>query len=481
MSGPGPSLRSVVPTAGRGRRLGVLAICCLSLFIVGIDTTIVNVALPSLSVDLHATVSGLQWVVDAYTLVLASLLVLGGSSGDRLGRKRVFLTGLVVFSTASLLCSLAPTLPVLVVFRMVQGVGGSMLNPVALSIITTAFPDRRERAQAIGVWAALIGVSMALGPVLGGILVDSVGWRSVFWINIPIGLAAIVLTALFVPESRSEHPRRLDPVGQVLVLTVLAALVYGIIEAPGVGMSAPRILGAFALAVAALCILLWYEPRREEALLEFVFFRSVPFTGAAVVAVAGFAALGSFLFLNTLYLQETRGLSPLDAGLFTLPMATMTVVAATVSGWILGSRGPRFPLVGGGLGLTMGALMLTRVEPGTSLAWLFVAYFLFGTGLGLINPAIGNTAVSGMPPARAGVAAAIASAARQVGASIGVALVGAATASALRTRSGPQPAVSTSGWWIVVGCAVVVTAVGVYSTTRRAQATADRLAVRIAA
>jgi EmrB/QacA subfamily drug resistance transporter len=465
----------------RGRRLAVLAICCLSLFIVGIDTTIVNVALPSLSVDLHATVSGLQWVVDAYTLVLASLLVLGGSSGDRLGRKRVFLTGLVVFSAASLLCSLAPTLPVLVVFRMVQGVGGSMLNPVALSIITNTFPDRRERAQAIGVWAALIGVSMALGPVLGGILVDSVGWRSVFWINIPIGLAAIVLTVLFVPESRAERPRRVDPVGQVLVLTVLAALVYGIIEAPGGGLSSPRILAAFAVAVAALVALLRYEPRREDALLEFVFFRSVPFTGAAVVAVAGFAALGSFLFVNTLYLQETRGLSPLDAGLYTLPMAAMTVVAATVSGWILGARGPRLPLVGGGLGLTLGALMLTRVEPGTSLGWLFAAYFLFGSGLGLINPAIGNTAVSGMPPARAGVAAAIASAGRQVGASIGVALVGAATASALRTPGASgRPGVSTSGWWIVVGCAVVVAAVGLLSTTRRAQATADRLAVLIA-
>ena len=206
----------------RLQRLLILGICCLSLLIVGLDSTIVNVALPSIRNDLHASVSGLQWVIDAYTLVLASLLMLSGSTADRIGRKRVFQTGLVVFSLGSLLCGLAPTLDLLIAFRVVQAIGGSMLNPVAMSIIRNVFDDPRERAMAIGMWGAVFGLSIALGPVLGGALVDSIGWPSVFFVNVPIGAIALVLTAAFVPESRAEHPRRLDPVGQLLVIAALA-------------------------------------------------------------------------------------------------------------------------------------------------------------------------------------------------------------------------------------------------------------------
>ncbi len=215
------------------RRLLVLAICCMSLFIVGLDVTIVNVALPSIGRDLHAGVSGLQWVIDAYTLVLASLLMLSGSTADRVGRRRTFQTGLALFSLGSLLCSLAPGLGWLVGFRMLQAIGGSMLNPVAMSIITNTFIKPKERARAIGVWGGVIGLSMALGPVTGGLLVDTVGWRSIFWVNVPVGIAAIVLTALFVPESKAPSARRIDPVGQFLVIVMLATLVYGLIEGPG--------------------------------------------------------------------------------------------------------------------------------------------------------------------------------------------------------------------------------------------------------
>src|SRR5580692_9825977 len=187
------------------RRYLVLAICCMSLFIVGLDSTIVNVALPSIGRSLHAGVSGLQWTVDAYTLVLASLLMLSGATADRIGRKRVFMTGLIVFTLGSGLCSLAPGLGWLVAFRMLQAVGGSMLNPVAMSIITNTFTDRAERARALGAWGGTFALSVALGPVLGGLLVQSVGWRGVFWVNIPVGLAAIALTARFVPESRAPR------------------------------------------------------------------------------------------------------------------------------------------------------------------------------------------------------------------------------------------------------------------------------------
>src|SRR5690242_6290614 len=317
----------------------------MSLFIVGLDSTIVNVALPSIGRELHASVSGLQWTIDAYALVLASLLMFSGSTADRIGRRKTFQAGLAVFTVGSLLCSLAPGLGWLVAFRMVQALGGSMLNPVAMSIIANTFTDTRERARAIGIWGAVFGLSMALGPVIGGALVVSVGWRSIFWVNIPVGIAAIILTALVVPESRAAHPRRVDPVGQVLIIVMLASLTYAIIEGPRLGWGSATILGLFGVAAAAATALAIYEPRREEPLLDLRFFRSAPFTGAVVIAITAFSALAGFLFLNTLYLQDARHLSALHAGLYTLPMAAMTVLAAPLAGRITGQRGPRVPLL----------------------------------------------------------------------------------------------------------------------------------------
>src|SRR5580658_1528639 len=283
------------------RRMLILAICCMSLLIVGLDVTIVNVALPSIGSELHASVSGLQWTIDAYTLVLASLLMLSGSTADRLGRRRTFVVGLLTFVAGSLLCSLAPNLTTLVIFRMVQAAGGSMLNPVAMSIITNTFIVPRERAQAIGVWAAVVGVSMALGPVVGGLLVTSVGWRSIFWINIPVAVTAVVLALRYIPESKAAVARKVDVPGQVLVIMLLASLTYGIIEAPDRGWSSPVIVGAFAVAAISLMALLVWEQRASEPLIDLRFFRSVPFSSATLVAIA---ALGGFLFLNTLYLQD---------------------------------------------------------------------------------------------------------------------------------------------------------------------------------
>ena len=224
----------------------------MSLLIVGLDSTIVNVALPAIHRSFHSALSGLQWTIDAYTLVLASLLMLSGSTADRLGRQRVFQVGLVLFSLGSLLCALAPSLGMLIAARVLQAIGGSMLNPVAMSIIRNVFEEPRERAQAIGVWGGVIGISMALGPVLGGALVDSVGWRAVFLVNVPIGIVAIILTALYVPESRADRPRRLDPVGQILVILGLATLTYAIIDGPSAGWTAARTLGLFAISVISL-------------------------------------------------------------------------------------------------------------------------------------------------------------------------------------------------------------------------------------
>ncbi|MEU8269542.1 MFS transporter [Sphaerisporangium sp. NPDC049002] len=464
----------------RRRRMLVLLICCMSLLIVGLDNTIVNVALPSIERDLRAPVSGMQWTIDAYTLVLASLLLLSGSTGDRVGRRRTFQIGLVVFAAGSLLCGLAPSLGWLVAFRVLQAIGGSMLNPVAMSIITNTFTEPRERARAIGVWGGVVGISMALGPVVGGALVDTTGWRSIFWINVPVAVAALLLTALYVPESRAPRPRRIDPVGQVLVIVTLASLTYAIIEVPSRGWNSPVIIAFSAAAVAALAALIVYELRRPEPLIELRFFRSVPFSGASVIAVSAFSGFGAFLFLNTLYLQDVRNLSPFHAGLCTLPIAAMAVVFAPLSGRLVGERGSRPSLIMAGVAITASGLMLTRLTVTTPIPWLLAGYTVFGFGFAMVNAPVTNTAVSGMPLAQAGVAAAVASTSRQVGQSLGVAVAGSVLAFGMTgpLREGFTTA-SLPGWWIVAGYGAVVLLLGIITTGRWAKSTAERTAARL--
>jgi EmrB/QacA subfamily drug resistance transporter len=443
----------------------ILLICCTSLFLVGLDITVVNVALPTIGRELDADVSALQWTVDAYTLVLASLLMFAGSTADRFGRRRVFVTGLSVFSIASVLCSLAPSAGFLIAFRVLQAVGGSMLNPVAMSIVANTFTNPRERAQAVGVWGAVFGISMALGPIVGGAVVSAIGWRWIFLVNLPVGIAAIALTLRYVPESRAPRPRRFDPAGQALVIVLLATLTFAIIEAPSLGWTSPGIVAAFAAAAAALVGLLVHEPRREEPLIDLRFFRSIPFSSAIGTSVAAFFAFGGFLFLNTLYLQQARGLSPVEAGLATVPLALMTVVASPLSGRIVGRHGPRVPLAIAGTGLVTGSAMLIGIDSATPLWWLLTAYVVFGLGLGFVNAPITNTAVSGMPRAQAGVAAAIATTSRQVGQTLGVAVAGALAGQA--------------GWWTLTACGALVLVLGVVATGARARESARRTAAQL--
>ncbi len=458
----------------------MLGICCLSLFIVGLDSTIVNVALPSIGRELRASVSGLQWTIDAYALVLASLLLFSGSTADRIGRRRTFQAGLALFTLGSLLCSLAPGLGWLVAFRMLQAVGGSMLNPVAMSIIANTFTDPAERARAIGVWGGVFGLSMALGPIVGGALVDSVGWRGIFWVNIPVGIAAVVLTALFVPESRADRHRRPDPVGQVLIIVLLASLSYAIIEGPGSGWGSAKILSLFGVAVLALAAFVGYELRRDDPLIDPRFFRSAPFAGATAAAVSAFAALGGFLFLNTLYLQDVRGFSALTAGLYLLPMAVTMAACAPLSGRIVAAWGARVPLVTAGIALIAGGVLLTRLTEATGAGFLVLGYLVFGIGSGMVNAPITNTAVSGMPRQQAGVAAAVASASRQVGTSLGVAVMGSALDAGLHgaLRTGFVPA-SQPGWWIVAACGAVIVILGIVTAGSWARRTAARTAAAL--
>ena len=419
-----PSEAQGAPAGAARRRTLTLVACSLSLFMALMDSTVVNVALPSIQRHFHATFSDLQWIVDGYVLVLASLLLLSGSLGDRLGRRRVFLTGLGIFSVGSLLCSLSPSLGWLVGFRMLQAVGGSMLTPSTLAIIANTFREPRERAAAIGVWGGVSGLSMASGPVVGGVLVQAIDWRAVFWVNLPIGALAVAMALAFIAESRAPRPRRLDVAGQSLAALFLAILTYALIEAPNDGWASARILALLGLAGAALAGFVVAELRAREPLLDLKFFRNPSFSGAAAIAVMAFVILTGFVFLNTLYLQEVRGATPLQAGLYTLPATGLIFLVAPVSGQLTGRIGARLPLALAGAFFFASMAMLLYATPTVPYSYLLVAYALLGIGSGLVNAPITNAAVSGMPPERAGAASAVASTARNVGSVLGVALLG---------------------------------------------------------
>jgi EmrB/QacA subfamily drug resistance transporter len=469
-----PAPAAIVVT--RGRRGLLLAVCCMSLFMVGLDNTIVNVGLPSIGRDLHAGVSGLQWTVAAYTIVLAALLMLAGALADRIGRRTIFQVGLSLFTLGSWMCSLAPSLGWLIAFRVLQGVGGSMLNPAALGIITNTFTGPAERARAIGVWDGVFGLSMALGPVLGGVLVGYVGWRGIFWANIPVGLAAISLTSLFVPDSKAPQSRRADPVGQVLIIVMLGALAYAIIEGPARGWGSPEIFGFFLLSVAALAVLLAYEPRRAQPMIDLRYFRSVPFTGANLTAICAIAAMAGFLFLSTLYLQDVRGLSALQAGLTILPMPVVMALCAPVAGRIVARRGSRIPLVIAGAAITLSSAALSRLTGTTPHLYLILSYGLFGVGAGMVSSPITNGVMSGVPKSQAGMASGLNSSSRQLGQSLGVAIVGSVLAASIRgSMQVGFVRASLAGWWILAGCGYAVLLLGLVCTTRWAKATAARL------
>ncbi|MET9856146.1 MFS transporter [Streptomyces sp. NPDC006450] len=443
-----PAGTAAGPAPGARRRWTVLAVCALSMFLIGVDTTIVNVGLPAIGRGLEVGTRGLEWVVDSYTVVMASLLIASGALADRFGRRRVFRCGLVVFGLASLACALAPSLGMLVAARAVQGVGASMLSPVALAIVVNAMPDPRERARAIGIWASVFGLSMAAGPVIGGALIAAFGWRSVFWINAPVIVCALVLVAVFVPESRGQRARRIDLPGQVLLTTALCVSVGVLIEGPRIGWTSPAALACYAVVAAAATAFARVE-LRPDPLIDLGLFRRPPFASAVLGAVAVFAALSVSLLLTTLYLQSSRGWTPLAAGAATLPMALGATVCAPWSGSLTGRLGPRRPLLLAGGFTAAGGLCLVGLSPDTGVPLLLLAYLLIGVGFGFANAPLTHTAVGGLPPSRAGVAGAVVSTARQVGSAVGIAVAGA-------LAGGADPAglarASRPGWLLVTAC-----------------------------
>jgi EmrB/QacA subfamily drug resistance transporter len=456
----------------RRRRLLVLAICCASVIVVVMDISIVNVALPAIGHDLHASESDLQWTVDAYTLVLASFLVLAGSTADRVGRRRIFQVGLAAFGLGSLLCGLAPGIGALIAARALQALGATMLNPVAMAIVATTFPDPAERARAIGVFGSMSGLALVLGPILGGALVDSLGWHSIFWINVPIVAAALVATARYVPESRAARARRFDPVGQALIILVLGSVVYAIIESARLGWTSPVILGLLAVAALAAVSILRYEPRRADPLLELRLFRSVPFSAAILMALWALCAFGAFLFVTTQYLQDVRGMSALTAGLCLIPVGVLVLVLSPRTGRTVGAR----PLVVAGAALALGGAASVWLTPATPWPAMLAIYLLFGVFLGTVNPPITNTAVSGMPRSMTGVATSLASAGRQTGITLGVAIAGTIVESALARGGDAFTSAAHGVWWLVAGLGLGILVLGLLSTGRWALGTAGRAA-----
>jgi EmrB/QacA subfamily drug resistance transporter len=405
----------------------VLLTACLALFVSTLDNTVANVALPSIGRDLRASTAALQWVVDGYVVVRGCLLLSAGALGDRYGRRRMFSYGLTAFGIGSLLCSIAPSAELLIAFRVLQAVGGCFLVPSSLALITDAYRDRRQRARAIGIWSATTAVSTGLGPPVGGLLVDSFGWRSVFWINLPIVAVAVTLAMRFVHESRDDEHRPLDLPGQALVIVTLVTLTSAFIEASNGRWTSVKVLGLLGVAAVSLVTFVAVEARRRYALLAPQLFRSRPFTGAAAVAVAAFVIYAGFLFVNTLYLQEIRGFSPLVAGLLVMPTTIGNVVLSPLSGRMTASRGPRLPVVLAAAGMLAGSLLLAFTVTTGPVPLLLLSYVLIGSGVGLVNTPITTAAVNGLPDDRAGVAGAVTSTFRQVGNSLGVALLGSLT------------------------------------------------------
>ncbi|MEH3130291.1 MAG: MFS transporter [Mycolicibacterium neoaurum] len=465
------------------RKRIILASCCLSLLIVSMDATIVNVAIPSIRADLGATASQLQWVIDIYTLVLASLLMLSGAMGDRFGRRRVFQIGLTVFAVGSLLCSLAPGIDALIAARFLQAIGGSMLNPVALSIISQVFTGPVERARAIGVWGAVVGIAMALGPTVGGLLIHLISWRAVFWINLPICLAAIVLTALFVPETKSATMRNVDPIGQMLAVLFLFGTVFALIEGPALGWDNYRVIGAAAAALVAFAAFLRFESRRADPFIDLRFFRSVPFASATVIAICAFASWGALLFMMSLYLQGARGFSAVQTGLIYLPIAVGALIFSPLSGRMVGRYGARPSLVISGLMIAVASTVLVLLPENAAVWMLMVIFAVFGIGFSMVNAPITNAAVSGMPLDRAGAASAVTSTSRQIGVSIGVALCGSIAGAALAAAGSPGGASAVNFadaarplWSTCVVLGVLIAVLGLVSTSSRAMESARRLA-----
>jgi EmrB/QacA subfamily drug resistance transporter len=401
----------------------VLLTMCFALFMAMLDNTVVNVALPKLSEKLGAGISGLQWVVDGYVLAFASLMLTGGILGDRYGRKRMFLTGLGIFTFSSLMCGFSGTTSHLIAFRGLQGVGGALLLPGTLSIITVTFPAH-ERAKAIGIWAGVSGLALSLGPTLGGYLVQHVGWQSVFFLNVPIGILGFIVGLQTIRESRSEQARHLDIPGLLLGTGALFSLTYALIEANQDSWTSPTIVTALVGAVVLFIAFLQYEKRAREPMMPLHFFRIPAFSAGNSVAFSiSLGMFGTFFFMS-LYLQFIRGYGPFAAGLRFLPLTAMIVIFAPLAGRYASKHGSRLPMTAGPLLAGAGLLLLSRVGTNTNFLLIFPVFMMMGIGMGITMTPMTAAVMNAVGAQRAGMGSAMTNTSREVGGVFGIALLG---------------------------------------------------------
>jgi EmrB/QacA subfamily drug resistance transporter len=407
------------------RKWWTLGAVCVATFMLLLDITVVNTALPAIQKDLGGSFTDLQWVVDAYALSLAALVLTAGSLADRLGRRRVFAFGLAVFSAASLLCALAPDPTFLNLARGLQGIGGAVMFAVSLALVAQEFPSGRERGMAMGIYGATIGMSVAVGPLIGGLLTDGIGWQSVFLINVPVGIGAIAVTYWKLAESRDPNAGRIDWGGLLTFSSALLIMVLGLVRGNDEGWGSPLIVGLFAGAVVLMGAFAVIESRVKEPMLPLGLFRNRAFTGVQLAAFAVSASMFSLFLYLTLYLQQFLGYSAIGAGLRYLPITVLSFLAAPLAGMALAKIQARY-LMAGGLALVGGGLALTSgLHMSSDWTALLAGFLVAGVGIGIVNPVIADVALSVVPKEKSGMAAGINDTFRQVGIAVGIAAWGA--------------------------------------------------------
>ena len=410
---------------GASRRWWALGALCLSVLLVGIDNTIVNVALPTIGRDLDASTSDLQWVVDGYTLVFATLLLLAGHLGDRFGRRRMLLTGLAIFALTSIAASFATSTTGLIAGRAAMGVGAALIFPATLALLVSLFPDRKERAAAIGIWSGVTGLSVALGPIGGGLLVEHFSWAAVFLVNVPLAVVAMIATRLLLAESRDPKPGRFDPIGAFGSMVGVGLLVWTIIEAPANGWGSAVTIGALVGAVAALGLFVWWEARRTDPLFDVTLFANARFSAASGAIAAAFFGLFGFIFLITQYFQIVRGYGVLEAGVATLPFAVVIGSLSPVA-IVLMKRFGTTAVVAAGLALMSAGFVLAAGSGVDSAYWgrIVVSMVLMAAGLALTTGPATEAIMGALPAGRVGAGSAVNDTTREIGGTLGVAIVG---------------------------------------------------------
>jgi EmrB/QacA subfamily drug resistance transporter len=422
------------------RRWATLSVLCLALLVIVVDNTIVNVALPTLVRELGTTTSQLQWVVDAYTLAFAGLLLTAGSLGDRFGRRGALILGLTIFGAGSFAGSLSGSVGSLITWRIVMGVGAALIMPATLSILTNVFAEPRERALAIGLWSGVAGLAVALGPVAGGFLLEHFSWGSIFFVNVPLVIIGIIATAMVVPTSRDPHSPRIDGAGALLSIVGLGALVWSIIEAPSAGWLSTQSVVGFAVAAITLAGFVAWELRAAEPMLDVRFFRNARFTAASLaITMAAFALFG-FIFMGTQYLQLVLGYSALAAGVHTLPFAAAAMVTAPSSTKLVNLFGTKRTVAAGLMGFAIGLLIVSTSTVTSGYPRVLVAMLFMGGGMGLAQAPATESIMGSLPKEKAGVGSAVNDTTRELGGALGVAIIGSIMASLYTSQLDSQTA-----------------------------------------